>query len=189
MPMASEGNPWSVPVVVMQIPEAGLHRDIEASAAVREAIARLGDLNGVASATASFDLSHAGDGRVRITGRVKAQVCQTCVVTLDPVDNIVDEPIDLLFMPAEQIRDLADLVDDGGEPDAGDPPEAIERGLIDLGRVATDALYLGLDPYPRKPDAVFESPAPAEDDEHPFAALKALQTAAEPPRGAKPKRG
>ena len=32
-----------------------------------------------------------------------------------------------------------------------DPPEPIENGIIDLGRVATDALYLAVDPYPRKP--------------------------------------
>ncbi len=28
--------------------------------------------------------------------------------------------------------------------------------MIDLGRVATDALYLAVDPYPRKPGVVFE---------------------------------
>lgn len=179
--MASDGNPWSVPVVVMQIPETGLHRDVEASAVEREAIARLAELRSVASAAASFDLVHAGDGRVHVTGRVTAQVRQTCVVTLEPVDNVVDEAIDLMFMPPEQIRDLADLIDDEGEADDSDPPEPIERGIIDLGRVATDALYLGLDPYPRKPDAVFEQPAPAGDgDEHPFAALKALQDATGP---------
>ena len=57
-----------------------------------------------------------------------------------------------------------------------DPPEPIVNGIIDLGRLATDALFLGIDPYPRKPDAVFEPPVEADDPEdHPFAALKALQ--------------
>ena len=37
-----------------------------------------------------------------------------------------------------------------------DPPEPIENGTIDLGRLATDALFLAIDPYPRKADAVFE---------------------------------
>ena len=54
----------------------------------------------------------------------------------------------------------------------------IENGIIDLGRLATDALYLGVDPYPRKPDAVFEPLVEAADPEdHPFAALKALKVA------------
>ena len=42
-----------------------------------------------------------------------------------------------------------------------DPPEPIVNGVIDLGRLATDALFLGIDPYPRKPDAVFEPPVGA----------------------------
>lgn len=187
--MASEDNPWSVPIVVMQIPETGLHRDITATEPQREAISALGDLRGVAEATASFDLKPFADGRVQVTGRVRAKVTQTCVVTLEPVDNLIDERIDLTFVPPEQIRELADTVDDDGEPDPGDPPEAIERGMIDIGRVATDALFLGLDPYPRKPDAVFEPMVDRDDpDLNPFAALKALQQPASSAAPSKPKK-
>jgi uncharacterized protein len=188
--MTNEQNPWSVPIVALQIPETGLHRDIAASAAEREAICLLGDLRGIAEASASFDLKPFADGRVLVTGRVRAKVTQTCVVTLDPVDNVVDEPVDLTFLPPEQIRELAESVDDDGEPAPGDPPEAIERGIIDLGRVATDALLLGLDPYPRKKDAVFEPILDQDDPEqHPFAALKALQQPAQSAPGRKPKKG
>ena len=57
-----------------------------------------------------------------------------------------------------------------------DPPEPIEGGQIDLGRLATDALFLAIDPYPRKPGAVFEPEVVADDPEdHPFAALKVLK--------------
>ena len=60
-------------------------------------------------------------------------------------------------------------------------------GIIDLGRVATDALYLAIDPYPRKADAVFEPVVePVDPDDHPFAALKALQLDAKPPGPKKP---
>jgi hypothetical protein len=63
-----------------------------------------------------------------------------------------------------------------------DPPEPIVNGMIDLGRVATDALFLGIDPYPRKPDAVFDQPEVAADaEDHPFAALKALKAGKTPP--------
>ena len=69
-----------------------------------------------------------------------------------------------------------------------DPPEPIENGIIDLGRLATDALYLAVDPYPRKPDAVFEPLVEAPDPEdHPFAALKALKVAPKKPGAKKPK--
>ncbi len=91
----------------------------------------------------------------------------------------------------EQIPQLADLVDEAAESGAEipDPPEPIVNGVIDLGRLATDALFLGIDPYPRRPDAVFEPPAVAADPEdHPFAALKALQADANPAAPKKPKR-
>jgi hypothetical protein len=112
------------------------------------------------------------------------------VVTLDPIESDFDEDIDLMFAPPSQIRELAESVDEDIESDeeTPDPPEPIENGFIDLGRLATDALFLGLDPYPRKPDAVFEPPVEHIDpDEHPFAALKALKGDTSAPVSKKPK--
>ena len=55
------------------------------------------------------------------------------------------------------------------------------NGKVDLGAIATEFVLLGIDPYPRKPDAVFEPPPVGIDpEEHPFAALKALQGAPKP---------
>jgi len=188
--MTNRQDPWSVPVTVAQIPEAGLHRDIEASAAERKAMAEVAGLREILSAHAALDVTPRSGGRVHVGGHVRARIGQTCVVTLDPIENEIDEPIDLIFAPPEQIPQLADLVDEsvesGGE--IPDPPEPIVNGVIDLGRLATDALFLGIDPYPRRPDAVFEAPMVAADPEdHPFAALKALQ-AANPAAPKKPKR-
>src|SRR4051794_35990058 len=176
--MTDRENPWSVPVVVAQIPDTGLHREFEASASERQALADLGGLREVLSANASLDLAPIRQGRVHVMGRVKARIGQTCVVTLEPIENDVDEAIDLIFAPPEQIPALADLVDDAPESDAEipDPPEPIVAGMIDLGRLASDALFLGVDPYPRKPGAVFEPPAvPTDPEDHPFAALKVLR--------------
>jgi hypothetical protein len=177
--------------VVAQIPDTGLHRDITASSSELKAIADLGGLREVLSASASLDVTPMREGRVHVVGRVTARVGQTCVVTLDPIENDIDEAIDLIFAPAEQIPDLADLVDEAAESSAEipDPPEPIINGMIDLGRLATDSLFLGIDPHPRKPDAVFEAPAVADDPEdHPFAALKALKRDPVSPDSAKPKR-
>ena len=46
---------------------------------------------------------------------------------------------------------------------------------VDLGAVATEFLLLGIDPYPRKPGAVFDAPATGDPAGHPFAALAALK--------------
>jgi len=185
--MTDHADPWSVAVIVAQIPDTGLHREIEADRAARDAMAAVAGLREVLSASASLDLTLEKAGRVHVAGRVRARVGQTCVVSLDPIENDIDEAIDLIFAPPEQIRELAELVDEAAESDTEipDPPEPIVNGVIDLGRLATDALFLGIDPYPRRPDAVFEPMIESPDPEdHPFAALKALQPRAKP-RGPK----
>jgi len=188
--MTDHADPWSVPVIVAQIPDTGLHREIEADRAARDAMAAVAGLREILSASASLDLTLEKAGRVHVAGRVRARVGQTCVVSLDPIENDIDEAIDLIFAPPEQIRELAELVDEAAESDAEipDPPEPIVNGVIDLGRLATDALFLGIDPYPRRPDAVFEPMVEAPDPEdHPFAALKALQPRAKPRGPKRPK--
>ncbi len=181
-------DPWREPVTVAQIPDTGLHREIEASPRERVAMAEVAGLREVVSAHASFDVTPRSGGRVHVGGHVRARVGQTCVVTLDPIENDLDEEVDLVFAPPEQVRQLADLIEqgqDGEDVEVPDPPEAIVNGVIDLGRLATDALFLAIDPYPRKPGAVFEPDVTAPDPEdHPFAALRALQ---EKPKGKKPK--
>jgi hypothetical protein len=181
--MMMTADPWSVPVVVAQLPDTGLHRDIEADPAARASMAGVAGLREVLSASASLEVTPKNGGRVHVTGRVRARIGQTCVVTLDPIENEIDEPIDLVFAPPEQIPQLSDLVDDAAESDVEipDPPEPIVNGVIDLGRLATDALFLAVDPYPRRPDAVFEPLIEAADPmDHPFAALKALQVDSKP---------
>jgi hypothetical protein len=190
--MTDSADPWSVPIAVEQIPDTGLHRDIEASAVTRKAMAELGGLREILSASAALDVTPKSGGRVHVEGRIRARIGQTCVVTLDPIESDIDEPIDLIFAPPEQIPEMAALVDEAAESavEIPDPPEPIVNGVIDLGRLATDALFLGVDPYPRKPDAVFEVPVvPPDPEDHPFAALKALQLDAKPPGPNKPKRG
>jgi hypothetical protein len=186
--MTDKTDPWSIPVIVEQIPDTGLHRELEAGPAEREAMAAVADLREILLARASLDVTPMGGGRVHVTGRVQARIGQTCVVSLDSIENDIDEPIDLIFAPPEQIPELAALVDEAAESGAEipDPPEPIEHGVIDLGRLATDALFLAVDPYPRKPDAVFEPlVAAADPEDHPFAALKAPQVDPKAPGGKK----
>lgn len=172
--MSDKAVPWRVAVPVADIPEEGLHREVEAGEGERQAVARLAGLRELPRLCASFDLAHAGGGRIRVRGRVQAAVGQTCVVTLEPLLNEIDEDVDVMFS-----AEAAPAVAEAGEDDdalAEDPPEPIVGGAIDLGALATEFLMLGLDPYPRKEGAVFEPViAPADPADHPFAALKALK--------------
>ena len=148
------------------IPETGLHLEIEAPESARSDLAALANLRELLRLSAVFDLARRGAG-VRVTGQVSARVGQTCVVTLEPVENDVEESVDLTF--AETARSQAESKD--GE----EPPEPLAGGVIDLGAVATEFLLLGIDPYPRKVGAEF-APVKADDGSaKPFAALEALK--------------
>ena len=71
-PITDKADPWSVRVVVAQIPDTGLHRDIEAGPAIREAMAAIADLREIVSASASLDVTPKGGGRFQVAGRVRA---------------------------------------------------------------------------------------------------------------------
>jgi hypothetical protein len=170
--MENTQNPWSVPVAVDDIPENGLHIEAEAPAEVRAQLVKLANLRDLPHLSAVFDLARRGGG-VHVAGQVKARVGQTCVVTLETLENDLDEPINLLFAP----RLDAAAKDDGADHKAGDeePPEPLIGGKVDLGAIATEFLLLGIDPYPRKAGAEFAAVKTADDSARPFAALEALK--------------
>lgn len=170
---------WSVPVAVADIPESGRRLDLVADAGARNAIAQAAGLVALPQLEAGFDVTRQGDG-MRLVGRVAAKVVQSCVVTLEPIESRIDEAVDLTFLPdAIPAADPAGLL----PLDAAEPPEAMRDGVVDLGAVATEFLLLGIDPYPRKPGAVFDAPPAGDPASHPFAALAALKKGADPKSG------
>jgi hypothetical protein len=164
-------KPWSNPVTVADIPETGAHYDLVADAPTRAAVARAAGLRDVPALAAVFDVVPRG-GAVAVRGEVNARVGQTCVVTLEPIENEVREAVDLLFAPPASAAGADGEVEHGKQ----EPPEPLEDGTIDLGAIATEFLILGLDPYPRKAGVEFSAPKPADNPAaHPFAALGALK--------------
>jgi len=182
--------PWSFPVLVTQLPEAGLHQVLEATPAQRALLATVAGVNAVLQASATFDVHPEAGGIVNVTGTVRARVEQTCVVSLDPVENNIEEAIAAVFAPPSQIAVSPKSVqkEQGEDAEIPNPPEPIVHGAIDLGQLAAEFLVLGIDPYPRKPGVAFAPPETPEDpDEHPFAALKALKEKPGSSGGKKPK--
>ncbi len=188
--MADASHPWSFPILVSQLPEAGLHQVLETTPAQRGLLAAAAGVTAVLQAEASLDVTSEAGGRVHVAGTVRARVEQTCVVSLDPVENDVEELIDVTFAPPDQISAMPKSVqkEQGDDAEIPDLPEPIVNGAIDLGKLATEFLVLGIDPYPRKPGAAFAAPeTPPDPDEHPFAALRALKEAPGGSKGKKPK--
>ena len=168
-------RPWSAAVRLDEIGETGRHMELEASEATRAALAKPAGVDAVERAVATFDLTRRGRDGLRVSGAVRATVRQTCVVTLEPLVNEIEEAIDVEFVPAVHVP--------GASPQteveltqAAEEREPLIDGAIDLGMLAAEFLILGIDPYPRKPGAAFEAPQAGSDDAaRPFAALAALK--------------
>jgi len=172
--------PLSRPVSVISIPPEGLEIEIVASEAERAALADLNGLVAIPALTAQLRVKRwRGDG-LEVDGDVQATVRQTCVVTLEPFDAEIAEPLHVRFAPPpeenarrrpRESEASAHDIDLSGE----DPPDPLMGGSVDLGLSVSEFLTLALDPYPRKPGAQFQEPAPAADAEtSPFATLRKL---------------
>ena len=128
----------------------------------------------------SYRLDRAGGSRLRLTGQLRADVTQTCVVTLEPVDAHLDVPIEVEFWPAALVEELKRNAEEVGSQGLLDWPEAVVDGRIDLGPVIYESVATALDPYPKRPGASFDwsqgaaEPA-SEGKSGPFAALAALK--------------
>src|ERR1700726_772393 len=177
--------PWQVPVAIEDVAETGQHFELVADNDVRAAVARLVGLRDLPKLRATFDVTRHGADGLHVSGRMSATVGQNCVVTLEPLVNEVDEDIDLLFAPptptvARKAGEYKAGEDEAVEEASERPqrswngPEPLIGGVVDLGALATEFLILGLDPYPRKPDAVFEAPQDVKPDPGPSAALAGL---------------
>jgi Large ribosomal RNA subunit accumulation protein YceD len=168
-------RPWSVPVNLHDIPETGRHFALLADETIRAAIAKTAQLHALPRLEATFDVNRRGSAGLHVLGRVSATVGQVCVVTLDPLESEIEESVDVTFLPGAAPGDAArrrvlDVASDD-EPET----EPLINDTIDLGAIATEFLLLGIDPYPRKPEAVFEAPSIEDGADHPFAALANLR--------------
>lgn len=158
-------GPFSRPVRVDRLPPEGTEIVVEANPEECAALARDFGLASLRALEGRFRLA-GSPHRVQVTGRVRADLAQTCVVTLEPFDAVVEEEVDVDFSSADAFR--------GTDAEDAEMPDPIVNGTIDLGSLSAEFLALGLDPYPRKPGVAFEEPAP-DDAASPFAALGRLR--------------
>jgi hypothetical protein len=148
---------------VNDIPETGLDVTVEAGPDEREALARAFKLPAVHALTGTF-LVTGTRSRIHVSGRVDARIEQVCVVTLDPFENEVHEDVEVDFASSPAASSAA-----------GDTPDEIVDGAIDLGALTAEFLALGIDPHPRKPGVDFAFEPGDDPASSPFAALEKLR--------------
>ena len=125
--------------------------EIAATDAELAAIAERLDLVALKRLALSYRLDRAGSGRLRLAGQLQADVTQTCVVTLEPVDAQLDVPVEIEFWPAALVEEMERNAEESGNHGLLDWPEAVVDGRIDLGPVIYETLATALDPYPKRP--------------------------------------
>jgi uncharacterized metal-binding protein YceD (DUF177 family) len=168
---------WTHPVVVADLPPEGAAFELEPDEATRVVLARHVGVLALPALRARLTVVPSGKGSALVEGEIAASVRQTCVVSLEAFEAPLREPVAMRFAPAAEPP--PGLVVELGEED---PPDPLVGGAVDLAAVVTEFLALAIDPYPRKPGAVFVPPAgPKDPKASPFAVLGKLQS----PRGAK----
>lgn len=91
-------------------------------------------------------------GGWRLAARLRAEVVQTCVVSLEPVVTTIEESIQIDFLPASRPDDAVEI-DLDAEDDAEPFPE---DGVLDVGEIAAQHLSLALPLFPRASHAAWD---------------------------------
>ncbi|HBK06917.1 MAG TPA: hypothetical protein DDZ81_13910 [Acetobacteraceae bacterium] len=153
------------PLSLDRIGTLGLDMTVVAKPAECAALAIRMNLPAVLALSCAFHLTRESRDKVLARGVLHATITQTCVVSLETFDALIEEVFQVRFVPSgEESEDI--------DPDSDDEIP-FEGNFIDLGEAAAEQLGLALDPYPRMPGS--EMPEIAEDPEpHPFAALRRL---------------
>jgi uncharacterized metal-binding protein YceD (DUF177 family) len=173
---------FSRPVDVESLGEAPVRLDIHADAEERAKLARRFGLIELQSLSANVALERDAAGDIRLSGRLRAEVVQTCVVSLEPVRSSIDARFDRVYSPtAESGSENSEEIFLAPEDD--EPAEWLAGGVVDVGEAVAETLGLEIDPFPRAPGAVFAGAETgrsdrAEDIDNtgPFAALAKLKT-------------
>ncbi len=149
-------------------------------------VKRLG-LHGIDNMKAELRLQRQQVNKViHITGRITANLQQKCVVSMEPVEEHVEDEFEAWYAEPNQAvsftkarRERMSAKEQEEQPilEEFDDPEPVIDGKIDLGELVTQYLSLALNPYPRAEGVDYKAEASLEVAEegtydNPFAALK-----------------
>jgi hypothetical protein len=162
----------------------GAALEIVASDGERAALTKRFGFLGLPSLSARVTVDRRIGGQIVVEGRLRGRIVQACVLTLDPVNQDLDDAFRIVFK-----KDLTDDRDpENGEAvlnAQADAPEPLTGNLLDVGEIVAEQLSLIANPYPRRPGAKLEDVlpkprsagrrGPPDQRRHPFAGLAALR--------------
>ena len=150
------------------------HMRLEASESERAALARRFGLVRIDRLEAELDLDRDGSN-VAVSGRLSAELVQSCAVSGEDLPVAIDEPVVLHFVPASAAHaPEVELDIDSSEIDEIE----YEGSLFDLGEAVAQTMALSIDPFatgPQAEEARRKAGLADETASGPFAALAALK--------------
>ena len=177
MSMENTQNIFDASILVDKLPGTGRHLKINVTGEDLNKLAQIAKVSSVGRFSALLKIVRI-DGGVHVTGQLKAEVTQPCVVTLEPVHQQIDENLDRVFlpMPADGVENAPgsetyiEFTDE-------DIPDYYEGNSLDLSAFLIEALGLSIDLYPRRAGAKMSEKQSGDDprDLSPFAVLKSVE--------------
>jgi hypothetical protein len=174
----SSSLPYSHPYNLARLGNAGDHVLFAADAEQRAAIAKWAGILSLEKLETQVEIAKLAPNRFGLQFRVRAEVTQACVVSLEPVSASLERSFqrELLFVGTGRHGQAAGVPDVVLDADLEEGPEEIDSLHIDLATPVLEEFALSLDPYPRRPGVEFAPKSgDSEPGESPFAVLKALK--------------
>ncbi len=114
-------------------------------------------------------------GGIRVSGKLAAGIVQPCVVTLDPVVQAIDEPLERVFLFGPDINANAAAGSENFiDLSAQEIPEPFAGDELDLSATVFEVIGLAIELYPRLPGAKISAELARDNREElsPFAVLR-----------------
>ena len=116
---------------------------------------------------AKLSLSRDGGGNViHVQGEFSCTITQNCVVSLEPFDTVLSEPVEgwfadkdsaVSFAAAKKEREVKRTHGEVEITEEKDDPEAVIEGRIDLGELVAQHISLAIPAYPHKDGVAYEN--------------------------------
>ncbi|WP_074381637.1 YceD family protein [Bartonella doshiae] len=167
------------PISVRSLPTKGIRVHICADQQECAHLAQNHDLIEVKCCEGKFHILPWKKRGVRVKGLLQARIVQLCVVTLEPLENILRENIEVVFVPEDSKLMKPKISEDTGElfldAEGADTPEIFHGDKIDVGAIMEEFFELAINHYPRKEGINMDVPENSEEVEQklsPFSVLK-----------------
>lgn len=178
--MSEKASPFVVKFDLSRLHAGETEIELAPAAAERAALARWLEVESIDVLEGVVRLKKLATDNFRYEARFTADVTQSCVVTLVPVRSHIERDFTRAFQiggaqhvaTAKRVVQLPSVGED-------DEPEILESSTLDIAGPVVEELALAIDPYPRAPGVVFQTPEGVGEEkaagENPFTVLKALK--------------